>query len=70
MPSDRAQYIHRLGRTARAGKSGSGVLILADFERRFLNQLKDLPITERPRTLESELDAVSTTHTRLAPSPD
>jgi ATP-dependent RNA helicase MSS116 len=26
------QYIHRLGRTARAGKSGAGLLLLADFE--------------------------------------
>jgi hypothetical protein len=26
------QYIHRLGRTARAGKSGSGLLVVADFE--------------------------------------
>ena len=26
------QYIHRLGRTARAGKGGSGLLLLADFE--------------------------------------
>ncbi len=31
MPSDRAQYIHRLGRTARAGKSGSGVLLLGVY---------------------------------------
>ena len=45
MPSDRAQYIHRLGRTARAGKSGAGVLLLADFEKRFLNELQDLPLT-------------------------
>jgi hypothetical protein len=46
MPSDRAQYIHRLGRTARAGKSGSGVLLLATFERNFLKELSDLPLRE------------------------
>ena len=44
MPSDRAQYIHRLGRTARAGKGGMGVLVLNDFERGFLREVKDLPL--------------------------
>lgn len=32
LPSDKAQYIHRLGRTARAGKAGHGILLLCDFE--------------------------------------
>lgn len=41
----REQYIHRLGRTARAGKSGSGVLLLAPFESRAMKQeLYDLPM--------------------------
>jgi len=48
MPADRAQYIHRLGRTARAGKAGGGYLLLADFESGFSAQLKDLPIISRP----------------------
>ena len=39
-PADKAQYVHRLGRTARAGKQGSGVLLLADFERGFLRDVK------------------------------
>jgi ATP-dependent RNA helicase MSS116 len=30
--TDRSQYIHRLGRTARAGKGGCGLLLLADDE--------------------------------------
>ena len=30
--TDRAQYIHRLGRTARAGGEGQGLLILSPFE--------------------------------------
>lgn len=47
-PSDRAQYVHRLGRTARAGKDGSGVLLLCDFEDFFLREIKDLPVKHRP----------------------
>ena len=47
MPSDKAQYIHRLGRTARAGKAGGGILLLADFEAGFLRQLSDLPLKQR-----------------------
>jgi ATP-dependent RNA helicase MSS116 len=47
MPSSAEQYIHRLGRTARAGASGRGVLILAPFEKFFLQQPKitALPIS-------------------------
>ena len=44
--TDKAQYIHRLGRTARAGKSGKGMLLLGDFEERFLNSLSELPLTK------------------------
>lgn len=44
LPSDKNQYVHRIGRTARAGKVGNGVLLLADFERFFLNQIKEIPI--------------------------
>eukprot|EP00746_Dinoflagellata_sp_MGD_P144613 gnl/MRDRNA2_/MRDRNA2_77325_c0_seq1.p1 gnl/MRDRNA2_/MRDRNA2_77325_c0~~gnl/MRDRNA2_/MRDRNA2_77325_c0_seq1.p1 ORF type:complete len:453 (+),score=85.64 gnl/MRDRNA2_/MRDRNA2_77325_c0_seq1:32-1360(+) len=43
-PSDRAQYLHRLGRTARAGKEGSGLLLLCDWEQYFLQLLTDLPL--------------------------
>ena len=46
-PADKAQYIHRLGRTARAGKEGCGVLLLCDFERHFMREVKDLPLSER-----------------------
>merc|ERR1719231_678690 len=47
MPSDKAQYIHRLGRTARAGKAGGGHLLLADFEAGFLSGMSDLPLEAR-----------------------
>ncbi|GAB9476839.1 Dead/deah box RNA helicase [Globisporangium polare] len=42
--TDRDQYIHRLGRTARAGMEGRGILVLADFEKPFLKDLSDLPL--------------------------
>ena len=47
-PSNREQYVHRLGRTARAGKGGKGFLLLADFESQFLNMLQTEPIEEIP----------------------
>ncbi len=44
--TEREQYIHRLGRTARAGREGAGLLILADFEApALLPELHDLPIS-------------------------
>ncbi|VFQ73203.1 unnamed protein product [Cuscuta campestris] len=46
LPSDRQQYIHRLGRTGRKGKEGQGVLMLAPWEEFFLSTVKDLPMTK------------------------
>lgn len=43
-PADRSQYIHRLGRTARAGKVGEGFLLLCPFEQFVLRELRDLPV--------------------------
>eukprot|EP01063_Lacrimia_lanifica_P030860 TRINITY_DN4987_c3_g1_i1.p2 TRINITY_DN4987_c3_g1~~TRINITY_DN4987_c3_g1_i1.p2 ORF type:complete len:627 (+),score=279.07 TRINITY_DN4987_c3_g1_i1:161-1882(+) len=40
LPADTAQYTHRLGRTARAGKTGDGLLLLSDFEASFIQGLK------------------------------
>ena len=48
LPSEKAQYVHRVGRTARAGKTGQGLILLADFERFFLRQLSDLPLAPAP----------------------
>ncbi|EYU29732.1 hypothetical protein ABFS82_01G077400 [Erythranthe guttata] len=48
IPSDRGQYIHRLGRTGRQGKEGEGCLLLAQFEEYFLDEIKDLPIEKFP----------------------
>lgn len=49
----RESYIHRLGRTGRAGKLGQGILVLTDVERGFLRHLKGLDIPVHP-----ELQAV------------
>ncbi|RWR93266.1 DEAD-box ATP-dependent RNA helicase 31-like protein isoform X1 [Cinnamomum micranthum f. kanehirae] len=46
LPSDREQYIHRLGRTGRKGKQGKGFLLLAPWEEFFLASVKDLPIAK------------------------
>ena len=51
--TDREQYVHRLGRTARAGKSGAGLLLLADFETCMLKELRDIPL--HPAGADSEL---------------
>ncbi|GAA94173.1 uncharacterized protein L969DRAFT_16397 [Mixia osmundae IAM 14324] len=50
LPASTEQYIHRLGRTARAGKEGRGILILAPYERPFLSLsgIKQLPIKPDP----------------------
>ncbi|XP_061349836.1 DEAD-box ATP-dependent RNA helicase 31-like [Gastrolobium bilobum] len=48
LPSDREQYIHRLGRTGRRGKEGQGILLLAPWEEFFLSTTKDLPIQKAP----------------------
>eukprot|EP00887_Chlorella_sp_A99_P001294 scaffold14.g1294.t1 len=44
LPSSREQYIHRLGRTARAGKAGQGLLLLTPEEQHFLATLQGLPV--------------------------
>jgi ATP-dependent RNA helicase MSS116 len=64
-PTDREQYTHRLGRTARAGKKGDGLLFLADYEERLLDTplLKGLPLqldTEQKKGTTDALEAVFT----------
>ena len=48
--TDRSQYIHRLGRTARAGKDGKGGLLLTDYEEFHMvkKELNDMPLEMIP----------------------
>ncbi|KEF56689.1 uncharacterized protein A1O9_06878 [Exophiala aquamarina CBS 119918] len=48
VPMDRETYIHRLGRTARAGAEGRGILILSMVEKVFLRQLKNISVKDYP----------------------
>merc|ERR1719203_1074191 len=48
MPSTREQYIHRLGRTGRAGAQGKGWLVLGPFESLFLGELKNIDVPLNP----------------------
>lgn len=50
LPATAEQYIHRLGRTARAGNSGCGIIILAEWERFFLSkkEIAALPLAPHP----------------------
>ena len=46
LPRERESYIHRLGRTGRAGKEGQGWLFVTPFERDEVNRrLRNIPIT-------------------------
>jgi ATP-dependent RNA helicase MSS116 len=48
IPSDREQYIHRLGRTGREGKEGNIILLIAPWEEYFINEIKDIPLEKFP----------------------
>lgn len=49
-PATRELYIHRVGRTARAGRAGRAVLLLGELERNFLKAVEDLPLVPSPDT--------------------
>jgi len=53
LPESQDQYIHRLGRTARAGKEGTGLLVLFPFESQFLSELRGLNIPRDEELLQS-----------------
>eukprot|EP00889_Picochlorum_renovo_P005624 jgi/Picre1/32654/NNA_008000.t1 len=58
MPSSKEQYVHRLGRTARAGKKGQGHLLLYEFEERLMRRdLKELPLQKVEAPLVEQQDS-------------
>lgn len=56
VPSDKAQYVHRVGRTARAGKKGQALLMLCDFEAAFLDKVS-AALCLAPMACDPEADA-------------
>ncbi|TRM67746.1 P-loop containing nucleoside triphosphate hydrolase protein [Schizophyllum amplum] len=61
IPNDAEQYIHRLGRTARAGASGRGVIVLDPSETFFLSlpQIRRLPLKRAPPLPADQLHILS-----------
>ncbi|KAJ8607360.1 hypothetical protein MRB53_040378 [Persea americana] len=48
LPANAEQYVHRVGRTARAGSDGRAVILLTQSESFFVNQNRKLPIQPHP----------------------
>lgn len=44
VPPNKDQYIHRIGRTGRAGKDGKSILLISPYEKKFLSELASIPI--------------------------
>lgn len=55
LPSSTEQYIHRVGRTARAGKDGRAVTLLFENESFFVKVNKTLPIKPYPAAITADL---------------
>ncbi|KAI1185964.1 ATP-dependent RNA helicase MSS116 [Nemania serpens] len=57
IPSDKESYVHRLGRTARAGAEGKGTFIISTHETWFSKwELKGIPFNEHPADLTAQDD--------------
>lgn len=70
MPSSKEQYVHRLGRTARAGKTGRGHMILSPFEEVFVGRhLKDLPLErmDLPEITQGDLQEATLSLSQIEP---
>ena len=59
LPSNGDQYVHRVGRTARAGNEGRAIILLTQRESFFLKVNKHLPITPYSADLSSAAQAQS-----------
>ncbi|KAF2854186.1 ATP-dependent RNA helicase MSS116 mitochondrial precursor [Plenodomus tracheiphilus IPT5] len=70
LPSSTDQYVHRVGRTARAGKDGRAVLILTEQESFFPRVNRTLPIKPFPVDIVSRLPKHEADITRAFTSVD
>lgn len=59
-PEDTADYIHRVGRTARMGRKGQAVLFLMSSEMDYLDILKDKTISPEPLSFSHILQSLHT----------
>ena len=61
-PKDPAYYVHRVGRTARAGKKGSSIIMLSKEEISYVNLLlgRGVPLTFRPTSSTPSLTTAAT----------
>ncbi|KAE8330241.1 ATP-dependent RNA helicase mss116, mitochondrial [Aspergillus sergii] len=50
LPSNGEQYVHRVGRTARAGNDGRAIILLTEAESFFMKVNRHLPIQPHPQT--------------------
>ncbi|EMC91626.1 hypothetical protein BAUCODRAFT_143167 [Baudoinia panamericana UAMH 10762] len=57
LPTDKEQYVHRVGRTARAGTDGRAVILLTQQESYFLHINKHLPIQPYPVNIPATVSA-------------
>lgn len=66
LPASSDQYVHRIGRTGRAGAEGHSIIVLASWESYFLNgkDMKELPITPYGQLPKELLDRCRTAVTR------
>jgi len=60
VPVENESYVHRIGRTARAGKSGKAVTFAAPYEKKYLNSIEEyigykIPRREIPSKEKSEV---------------
>ncbi|KAJ3153672.1 hypothetical protein HDU86_005171 [Geranomyces michiganensis] len=69
LPQNAEQYVHRLGRTARAGKQGEGYLILMPNEKFFVRKLKGMELQElaAPHDVEATQQLVNHALAQVSP---
>ena len=70
LPYNAEDYVHRIGRTGRAGASGEAIALFTPDEERFLLDIEKLIKREVPRgTLDLPADAVARSHRRSEERP-